>query len=181
MNHGDNVIYRTVQRYGDMSLPSVAEWSQIYYLDDPVEGLRRLRAGKSLLDLIPAHMRQTTLPTEAEKAAVGPPERPTEKRKKRDDGWVYFFQAGPGGPIKIGITATVHHRFVNTQVGCPVRLLFLGAFPGNGYVENELQYEFGPYRFRGEWYWAHPLLIERIAALTLNVEQPPKMKREWPY
>lgn len=180
MSHGDTgdkPMYQTVRKYADLDQPTVAEWSQVFYLLDPVEGLRRVRAGKSIDDLLPERLRRPEPPQPEEMASVGPPERPTEKRKKEHDGWVYFIQAGDHGPIKIGITSTVHHRFVNMQVASAVRLFFLGAFRGNGHVEDDLQYEFGPFRFRGEWYWPHPTLLERIALLTDGVEQPEKMSR----
>lgn len=162
--------------WANMEAPKVAEWFKIYFLSDPVEGLRRLRAGEPLDDLVPGRVRSPEPATREEQAVIPPPERLIQKRRMEDDGWVYFIRADKLGPIKIGITSTVRHRFVNLQVASPLRLYFLGAFEGDGKREEALHYEFGPFRYRGEWYWQHPTLLKRIAKLV-NCEQPPDMER----
>ena len=163
--------------YANMPQPTVAEWAKVYFLVDPVEGLKCLRDGLPLDHLLPAHMRPKpeeprVRPRRAPEHIAAMSKAAVIKRRMHTPGWVYFVQAGQGGPIKIGITKTVYDRLINAQTFCPVPLLFLGAFEGTGVQEQELQFELGAIRFRGEWYWPHETLLARIAKLTADVIQP---------
>lgn len=54
-------------------------------------------------------------------------------------GFVYFVQAGPDGPIKIGFTggrASLERRLNGIQVSCPYRINLLGVMVGDQAVEE---------------------------------------------
>lgn len=162
-----------------MDAPTVEEWGKTYFLTDPVAGLRCLRAGRSLDHLLPEHMRPKPLEPRVrprlEDSSPATQKRVRAaivKRRLNTPGWVYFCQAGIGGPIKIGITKGVYNRLINLQIGCPVEMLFLGAFQADGVREQALQFEFGACRFRGEWYWPTQALLARVTELTAGVVQP---------
>lgn len=73
---------------------------------------------------------------------------------------VYFAQAGPGGPIKIGIAKDHVRRFDSLQTGCPVRLTLLGYVPGDKSDEGTLHRLFSPLRIHGEWFaLAEPIIV----------------------
>jgi hypothetical protein len=69
----------------------------------------------------------------------------------RDDGtFTYFIQAGPDGPVKIGIADDVEKRLKELQTGCPHDLRIIGRIKGN--VESRLHEIFDQFRLRGEWF-----------------------------
>ena len=79
---------------------------------------------------------------------------------------VYFIQAGgPNGPIKIGVSAQVLDRIWMIQVGCPARLRVLATTPGKPEDEAQLHRMFAPFQTSGEWFKAHPLLLQYIAGM----------------
>lgn len=75
----------------------------------------------------------------------------------RRDGYVYFIQAGDGGPIKIGST-TKHprDRLAQLQCGNAEILRVVKLTPGAAW-ESFFHQEFAKYRVRGEWYSAEIL------------------------
>jgi hypothetical protein len=73
-----------------------------------------------------------------------------EDRKAR--AWVYFIQAGEGGPIKIGYSANPRDRMASLQTASSVRLKLLGVVPGAGANEQALHERFGDLRTNGEWF-----------------------------
>lgn len=68
--------------------------------------------------------------------------------------YVYFVQAGEGGPIKIGIGADPDERLHAMQIGNHAELFLLAAIPGTAAMERELHERFAAGRIRGEWFEA---------------------------
>lgn len=67
--------------------------------------------------------------------------------------WVYFIQAGEGGPIKIGFTTgSPAARLASLQTGNPYPLKLIAAVRGAVEVETELHGRFGHLRMVGEWF-----------------------------
>jgi len=87
------------------------------------------------------------------KSAVVPTGCPSE-------GWLYFIQSGPDGPVKIGVATDLKKRPSMLQVGNPAKLkivaalpLFKGGAPGElAYTERHLHRQLRPARVRGEWF-----------------------------
>lgn len=80
---------------------------------------------------------------------------------------VYFIEAGPGGPIKIGSSHDVARRMANMQTAMPFDLRTLATISGANRAESELHRRFKHLRIRGEWYRAEPDLVALIAALRV--------------
>lgn len=89
------------------------------------------------------------------------PERRTEieafiKRQKRRrfaaDSFIYFIQAGPRRPVKIGISNDPWKRIGRLQTGAPDTYQMLAIMPGGKDEEMELHARFAPDRIRGEWF-----------------------------
>lgn len=83
-------------------------------------------------------------------AVTGPPGR----KKKSKRGYVYFVQAGVGGPVKIGMAASVDKRLADLQQAHYEQLVLLACFASEDcyYDEQELQKRFSNLRIRGEWF-----------------------------
>lgn len=79
--------------------------------------------------------------------------------------YVYFFQIGKDGPIKIGLTRNGHHRLIKLQVGCPWKLHYLNDIKGDRRMEKQLQRRFKHLRMRGEWFHPGPDLLLFIESL----------------
>lgn len=75
---------------------------------------------------------------------------PTRDRAR----WIYFVQRGPGGPIKIGVTArSVSARVKSLQTGCAEPLRLMLAVPErDGLREQALHRRFRKHRQEGEWF-----------------------------
>lgn len=78
-------------------------------------------------------------------------------------GWVYFLEASPHGPIKIGWAKDPAKRLEQLQTGQPVELNLIGLLPGTRYLEADIHRRLWKARSRGEWF-------ERAA--TLKLVQP---------
>lgn len=78
--------------------------------------------------------------------------------------WVYFAQAGEGGPVKIGQTRQLERRIhaLGTASAEPIKLL--GKVPETWLSEQRLHNLFAPVRVRGEWFEPHPRLLELAEA-----------------
>lgn len=79
--------------------------------------------------------------------------------------WIYFVQAGDGGPVKIGRAVNVKHRLAELQTAHYEDLRLLVAVQGTVFDERRLHREFQQARIRGEWF--HPVapllaLAERL-------------------
>jgi hypothetical protein len=80
---------------------------------------------------------------------------------------VYFFQAGEGGPIKIGVTAgSVTRRRDNLQIGAAEEIRSLGSYSGDRAAEAALHQRFAASRVRGEWFKPTDELLGLIAELA---------------
>jgi Meiotically Up-regulated Gene 113 (MUG113) protein len=73
--------------------------------------------------------------------------------------YVYFIQAGEGGPLKVGIAFDVNARLRSLQTASPFDLRLLGSVPGARRAEEALHHIFAPHRLRGEWFSPHPVLL----------------------
>lgn len=82
--------------------------------------------------------------------------------------YIYFIQAEPDGPIKIGTTtANPHFRMKNLQTGCPWTVKLLGAIEGSASQEKQIHAVLSYFRTQGEWFSPHPTVLSAIeAALT---------------
>lgn len=67
-------------------------------------------------------------------------------------GWVYFVEAGPKGPIKIGWSQEVDRRIEILQVANAQTLKLLGKIPGTMQDEQALHKRFAHLRIQGEWF-----------------------------
>lgn len=69
--------------------------------------------------------------------------------------------------IKIGSTYDIDQRIKNLSTGSPMSLMLIGFLVRNNpsQLEAELQYEFRPFRIKGEWFMAQPELLENIKKL----------------
>lgn len=78
--------------------------------------------------------------------------------------WVYFVQAGEGGPIKIGRSADLEARVSALQTANANVLRVIGKYPGRSAVERGLHTLFAKYRTRdgGEWFHPSPELMAFI-------------------
>lgn len=83
-----------------------------------------------------------------------------------DSEWVYFIQAGEGGPIKIGVARNPSTRLKALRTGAHAPLTLLGAVQGGYDFEAQLHEEFREQHRHGEWFEPTPALLERIAELT---------------
>jgi len=74
---------------------------------------------------------------------------------------IYFMQAGPSGPIKIGTTRAdrLQARRDQLQIANPYPIEVLGTSPGDNRLERRIHMLFGHLRMHGEWYWPHPDLV----------------------
>lgn len=70
------------------------------------------------------------------------------------EGLIYFVQAGPGGPIKIGWTQNWDGRVANLQTANPERLELVGTLPGTRRDEARLHRRFAHLSTGGgeEWF-----------------------------
>lgn len=91
--------------------------------------------------------------------------RPYAGVKTPKPSFVYFFQAGPEGPIKIGWSADVRARLDAAQVCNHEPLELLVYAPGNATDERKVHLHFDKAHIRGEWFRPTPDLIEFIEGL----------------
>lgn len=81
-------------------------------------------------------------------------------------GYVYFIQAGEGGPIKIGWAKNVLARLSNLQIGNHMPLTMRAKFAAPMGMERALHVIFDNLWTRGEWFtpgYELTALISRIA------------------
>lgn len=81
--------------------------------------------------------------------------------------FVYFVQAGPGGPVKIGKADNVEKRVIGLQTGCPDRLEVLGVIECDDARarEKQLHERFSSLRIdRSEWFRWSPAIAYTISA-----------------
>lgn len=66
--------------------------------------------------------------------------------------WLYAFQAGDDGPIKIGTTCDPSVRLATLQTGNPYRLHPIACWRDHPEIERALHAEFADVRLEGEWF-----------------------------
>lgn len=77
--------------------------------------------------------------------------------------FLYFIQMHHVGPIKIGIACNVERRLAELQVGSPYELKLLHAQRiKDTKTEKEIHRHLRKYHMRGEWFSAHPYVLELI-------------------
>ena len=89
-----------------------------------------------------------------------------------DPAFVYFIQAGEGGPVKIGWSSNIKVRMESAQVDNPEPLALLAYVPGGPEIEARLHHRFREAHLRGEWF--RPVrdlldLIEEIVDRGLDI------------
>lgn len=69
--------------------------------------------------------------------------------------------------IKIGSTYDIDKRMRSLSTGTPMPLMLIGFLVHDppSHLEAKLQYEFRQFRMKGEWFMAHPELLENIKKL----------------
>jgi hypothetical protein len=82
--------------------------------------------------------------------------------------FVYFIQAGCGGPIKIGTSRNPSRRFAQLQTASPTQLIPLGLMMGGVKLERALHAAVDDVlpaaRLNGEWFTPLPGLLDFIRA-----------------
>ena len=69
---------------------------------------------------------------------------------------IYFVQAGPLGPVKVGYTTQEpKERLRALQTGSPIKLRLIGYCEGTKKGEAILHRVFGSLRMEGEWFKFH--------------------------
>lgn len=80
--------------------------------------------------------------------------------------YVYFAQAGEGGPVKIGIAKDVKQRITNLQTGNPKRIKLLCSPMVDesqaNLTESYLHRIFHGFRLEGEWFKPSPWMLSFI-------------------
>ena len=72
----------------------------------------------------------------------------------------YFVQAGPDGPIKIGITTDFDKRLRSLQTSSPLPLRILGVVPKD--IEDDCHVALAEWRVHGEWFKPVPEVLAFI-------------------
>lgn len=79
--------------------------------------------------------------------------------------WVYFVQAGAGGPIKVGTSGNVAGRIAALQTAHHAELRVLARARGGPAFERALHAALAAHRIRGEWFRPHADLFALIEEL----------------
>lgn len=74
--------------------------------------------------------------------------------------WLYFIQAGEGGPVKIGISETPVRRMANMQVGNHERLRLIAVARVPIDAESDLHARLVKHHVHGEWFRPAPAVLE---------------------
>lgn len=87
-------------------------------------------------------------------------------------GCVYFIQALPDGPVKIGYTSSsAKKRLAYLQTGCPFDLQLMGIIDAHPYKERDIHKAFNKYRLRGEWFKPEHEILEFIQENAIVLEE----------
>ena len=90
--------------------------------------------------------------------------RANRNKAKAGRSWVYFAQAGEGGPIKIGQTRDVHTRIRALRAMHYEEIRLIGMIPETFINEHTLHGHFGAHCIRGEWFKPVSELVAIAAA-----------------
>ena len=93
------------------------------------------------------------------------------RANRQHAGYVYFIQAGDGGPIKIGSATDVEQRMSDLQVGSAQELRLLAKVPGGYRREGELHDFLSKHHIRGEWFQPHEEVFVVMAGLVKAAEE----------
>lgn len=83
---------------------------------------------------------------------------------------IYFFQAGDGGPIKIGHTCDVPLRLKTAQCFHHEEVRMLASGIGCRKIEKALHRRFDSQRIRGEWFHPSPEIVQAAAAVAAGTQ-----------
>lgn len=86
-------------------------------------------------------------------------------REIREPGTVYFIQAGPAGPIKIGVTNEMPRRLKMLQNGNHEALSVIATVEANRRYEQLMHRRFYLHRLRGEWFRPAPDILAFVERL----------------
>jgi hypothetical protein len=86
---------------------------------------------------------------------------------KERDGLVYFVQAGPRGPIKVGWSQDVERRIAELQTANAAKLVLLGTVSGTLETEAALHARFSHLRLEAEWFRNSPEIHEFLRESTV--------------
>jgi hypothetical protein len=75
---------------------------------------------------------------------------------------VYFIRQGDDGPVKVGTSHDLQLRLQQLQGANPHPLKILVAVPGDEKREVEIHFALAKHRLHGEWFAAHPEVLEFI-------------------
>lgn len=76
---------------------------------------------------------------------------------------VYFIQAGPNGPIKVGFAENVQARLSKIRADNPAECALIGLIEGDEEAEQSLHRQLSAHRLRGEWFAPHPAVLAAAA------------------
>lgn len=97
---------------------------------------------------------------------------------------IYFAQAGPDGPIKIGFSSNPLSRLPALRTASHAEVRILAIIRGSEHDESNLHRQFNAYRMRGEWFQpSQPLLdfidnAQPIDLASLRLPRPTTTKKE---
>ncbi|MGV0964218.1 MAG: GIY-YIG nuclease family protein [Polynucleobacter sp.] len=77
---------------------------------------------------------------------------------------VYFMQAGPNGPVKIGHSRSLVTRLDAIRRHNAAEVVLLGAYSGGLREEQDAHRQLAAYRIRGEWFHPTPAVLDFMAA-----------------
>lgn len=79
--------------------------------------------------------------------------------------FVYFIQAEPGSPVKIGKAQSPSARLMSVQIGNPCELRLRAVCRGGHPAERYFQSMFETERIRGEWFYETPEMVAVMDSL----------------
>ena len=80
--------------------------------------------------------------------------------------YVYFLQQGETGPIKIGFTTKLKHRFAVIR-SSNIYVSVLGVMPGGRKEERQIHKRFKEHRIEGEWFYPVDEIVQLAKSLPL--------------
>jgi len=85
--------------------------------------------------------------------------------KRRDSGWVYFFQS-KAGPVKVGWSKDPKGRMATLSTAHPYPLEMVALIPGGEKLEKRLHQAFARYRLDREWFSQE--VLDEVRVLLFN-------------
>lgn len=98
--------------------------------------------------------------------------------KLETEGFVYFFQYGEGGPIKIGFTGGDPARRQKTlQASCPYELKWVGCYRAKFEEESQVHFLFYEHHLNGEWFHPHSEIFDFVRQKGADLWTPEAIKK----